>query len=103
MDKTFTVTQADGCTFVLSPPAGQTVLPAAGSYTVQITMASNPSCTWTAGVTMDFTGGGLGVSPSSGTGNGSVMFTVTHNLGLLRSGTLTIAGRTFIVTQSAGP
>jgi hypothetical protein len=102
--QTFTVTQMNGCSaFTINPPTGQTVGPAAGSYTVTISGASNPMCPWTAVVTMNFPGGGLSVAPASGMGNGSVMFTVTHNLGAQRVGTLTIAGRLFTVTQTAGP
>jgi hypothetical protein len=40
-------------------------------------------------------------SGSSGTGNGSVAFAVDANIGGERSGTLTIAGQTFTVTQAA--
>ncbi|MPZ21646.1 MAG: hypothetical protein GEV06_27710 [Luteitalea sp.] len=41
------------------------------------------------------------VGDGSGTGNGVITFRVAINLGLTsRTGTLTIAGRTFTVTQS---
>ena len=40
-------------------------------------------------------------SGSSGSGDGQVSFNVTANVGPARSGTLTIAGRTFTVNQSA--
>jgi len=38
---------------------------------------------------------------SSGSGNGTVSFTVAANSGAPRTGTLTIAGQTYTVTQSA--
>jgi hypothetical protein len=38
---------------------------------------------------------------ASGTGNGTVSFTVAANTGAARSGTLTIGGQTFTVTQAA--
>ena len=40
-------------------------------------------------------------SGASGSGNGSVTFTVAANTGAQRMGTLTIAGQTFTVTQGA--
>ena len=101
--QTFTVTQASGCSFTLDPPTGRTVPKKADSYEVDIT-ASNASCGWTASVTTNFPTGGLSISgASSGTGNGTVRFAVTANVGVQRVGTLTIAGRTFTVTQSPGP
>jgi ABC-type transporter Mla subunit MlaD len=39
-------------------------------------------------------------SGASGTGNGTVNFSVAANSGALRTGTLTIAGRTLTVTQA---
>jgi hypothetical protein len=41
------------------------------------------------------------VSPASGTGNATVTLTVQANTGALRTGTVTVAGRTVTVTQSA--
>jgi hypothetical protein len=38
---------------------------------------------------------------ATGTGNGSVSYLVPPNVGAARTGTLTIAGRTFTVTQAA--
>jgi ABC-type arginine transport system ATPase subunit len=43
-------------------------------------------------------------SGTSGTGNGSVAFLILPNLGATRSGTITVAGQTFTVTQDGlGP
>jgi hypothetical protein len=95
------VTQGDGCAFTLNPPGGQTVPASSGSYPVMIT-ASNPSCGWTAAVTANFAGGGLSVAPASGTGSGTVTFTVTGNTGPARMGILTIGRQTFTVTQMNG-
>jgi hypothetical protein len=41
-------------------------------------------------------------SGASGTGNGTVRFTVAANTGPGRTGALTIAGQTFAVTQASG-
>jgi hypothetical protein len=40
------------------------------------------------------------VSPASGAGNGKVNFSVAANKGDLRTGTLTIAGKTFTVSEA---
>ena len=40
-------------------------------------------------------------SGASGSGNGSVAFTVAANAGGARTGTITVAGQTFTVTQAA--
>jgi hypothetical protein len=65
----------------------------AGSVNVQTTAG----CGWTASSGapwITITSGG------SGTGNGAVQFTAAANTGPARSGTLTIAGRTFTVNQA---
>ncbi|MCG3160517.1 MAG: hypothetical protein JMDDDDMK_01586 [Acidobacteria bacterium] len=68
----------------------------AGNVTIN---SSEPQCSWTAlsnapWITI--------TSASSGTGNGSVNFTVAPAIGP-RSGTLTVAGRTFTIWQSVNP
>src|SRR5205085_6300142 len=42
-------------------------------------------------------------SGASTRGNGTVTFTVDSNSGVLRTGTITVSGRTFTVTQSCVP
>jgi hypothetical protein len=95
--QTYTVVQASGCTFSLSP-ASQAV-PAGGgpgSFTVNTTA----SCAWTAAPNagwISVTSGG------SGTGPGTVQFTAAPNAGAARSGTITTTGgQTFTVTQDSG-
>ena len=62
-----------------------------------VSVTTQPSCTWTAVSTANWI---TITSGSSGTGNGSVRFTVeSNNTGSNRTGTLTIAGQTFTVTQ----
>ena len=77
----------------ISPP-NQTFLTAGGSGTVAVT---GPGCNWTAvsnAAWITVTGGG------SGTGNGTVSYTVAANAGTLpRTGTIAIAGRRFYVNQ----
>jgi len=85
------------CTFSISPD-NQAFDATGGGGTVAVT-ASSPTCGWTAASNASFitvTGGG------SGSGNGTVTFSVDVNHGDARSGTLTIAGRTFTVSQTRG-
>ncbi len=94
--QTFTVTQ-DGaaCSYNISPTSNSvSAAAAAGSVTVTAT----PGCAWTATSNASF----ITVPPgTSGTDNGTVNYSVSANSGPQRSGTLTIAGQTFTVTQAA--
>jgi len=92
---TFTVRQEGlACTFSINP-MNQNFGPAGGSDTINVT--SPTGCPWTAVsndsfITVD--------SGSSGSGNGPVGYTVKANpFPTPRSGTLTVAGNTFTVTQ----
>ena len=65
-----------------------------------MTVTTTAGCMWTAGsndgvVTI--------TSGATGDGSGSVNFTIAANTGPQRTGTLTIAGQTFTVTQAAAP
>jgi hypothetical protein len=73
--------------------------PAGGSGGVAVT--TSPNCSWTASTdpgSWDW----IGISSGgSGTGNGTVnYFVLANTTGATRTGILTIAGRTFTVTQS---
>lgn len=94
--RTFKVNQAGGstCTFSISP--GSTSVPAAGaSGTVSVTTAGG--CAWTA---VSNVGWVTVTAGSTGSGNGTVGYQVAANSGSARSGALTIAGKTFTVSQS---
>jgi uncharacterized protein (TIGR03437 family) len=94
--KTLTVNQAAGCAFSLSS-TNQSVAAAAGSGSVNLTSGSG--CAWTASSNVNW----LTISAgANGSGNGTVSFSFTANTGAARSGTLTIAGQSFIVNQAAG-
>ena len=84
------------CTFAIAP-ASQSV--AAGGGTGSVSVTAGAGCPWTAVANA----GWLQVtSGSSGSGNGTVGYTADANTAQTpRSGTLTIAGKTFTVTQSA--
>ncbi len=96
--KTFTVTQAGAvaCTFTLATTSAS--LPAAGG-TGTITVTGPSSCNWTAvsNVTwIHITAG------ASGSGDGTASFTVDAKTATTsRQGTITIAGKTYTVSQAA--
>ena len=97
-DQQFAVTQAAAptCTFALSGTA-QTLPATAGAGTsVAVTTASG--CAWTVSSSAPWI---TITSASSATGSGVVSFSVTANTGAQRTGTLTIAGQTYTVTQVA--
>ena len=83
------------CSYAIQP-AGQT-MPASGG-TGTITVTATASCGWTA---TDNASWLSIVSGASGTGNGTVTFRATSNNGGARSSTISVAGRTFTVSQSA--
>lgn len=93
--QTFSVTQSEGCAFAITPSsygAGA----AGGTTTIAITTASG--CPWTAASNAPW----IAVSPATGTGSGSATITVAATDGPTRTGTATIAGQIFTVTQSPG-
>jgi hypothetical protein len=96
--QTFTVTQANGCTYAISPTSASLASSAATGQTVAVTAGTG--CTWTAvsnnPTWLTVTGG------ASGTGNGTVTYSATANTSTTaaRTGTITIGGQTFTVTQA---
>jgi len=94
--QTVTVSQGNGCAFAISPDS-QSVASSGGSGSVAVTAPSG--CGWSAKSNVSWisiTSGG------SGSGNGTVAFSVASTNGAARSGTLTIAGKTFTVNQGQG-
>jgi subtilisin family serine protease len=94
--RVFTVTQdAPACSYSISPTSAS-YTSAGGTGSVSVTAGA--SCAWTA-VSNDawitITSG------ASGSGNGTVNYSVAANTGAARNGTMTIAGLTFTVTQSS--
>lgn len=84
------------CSYTLSSKSQN--IGAAGGAGNQVSVSTSTGCQWTAASNvgwMTITSGG------SGTGGGSVAYTVASNIGALRVGTLTIAGQAFTVTQAA--
>ena len=83
------------CTFAISPNS-QNV--AASGGTGSVGMSTQAACRWSASSNASWI---TVTSGASGTGNGSVGFSVAANTGAARTGTLTIGGRAFTVSQAA--
>ena len=90
----YTVTQT-GYTATISPTSVSKTY-SGGSGTITVTCDAGVS--WTAKANASW----LSVSPTSGTSNGSVTYTVAHysNGTTTRTGSITIAGQTFTVSQT---
>jgi hypothetical protein len=94
--QTVTVSQANGCAFTVSPDS-QSVPAGGGNGSTGVTTGAG--CGWTAKSNASWI---TVTSGASGSGDGTVNFTVASTTGPSRSGTLTIAGRTFTVNQGQG-
>lgn len=89
----FNFTVGTNCTYSINP-TNQSFVAAGGTGSVAVTTGSG--CGWTAtsnAAWISVTSG------ASGNGNGTVNYSVAVNSGAARSGTITIAGQTFTVTQ----
>ncbi|MBK7705877.1 MAG: hypothetical protein IPJ30_08875 [Acidobacteria bacterium] len=84
---------SSSCNYSLSP-SSTTISESGGAGNFGVT--SNDGCTWSA------TSNALWITTSStGSGNGTVTFTVAANSGNARSGSILVAGQAFTVNQSA--
>jgi Putative binding domain, N-terminal/Viral BACON domain len=91
---TFTVNQA-ACGYTITPTS-QTVAVTGGTGSVTVTTGT--ACPWTA---VSNAGWVSVTSGATGTGSGSVGFSATGNISAtLRSGTITIGGKTFTVNET---
>ena len=90
----FTVNQAAGCTYALSPSSAS-VDAAGGSGSTSLSTGS--TCSWSASSSASW----LTVSPSSGSAAGTISYTVVANTGVARRANLSIGGVTFVVSQGA--
>ncbi|TAM44893.1 MAG: M6 family metalloprotease domain-containing protein [Acidobacteria bacterium] len=91
-------TAGASCAFSLSP-SSQSFPSASGTGSVGVTVTSGSNCSWTASSNAP---GWLHVlTGASGTGNGTVGFSLDANTGSARSGSLTIATQTLTFTQAA--
>ncbi len=91
----FTVNQATGCTYTLSPSSASV---AAGGGTGTFTVTSGAACPWNVSSSASW----LTVSSAaSGTGSATVSYSVAANTGATRTANLNLGGATFIVTEAA--
>ncbi len=93
-EESFFATAGGACTYSLNHEVA-TWPKEGGSHEVQVTAGSG--CAWTA--VSNNTAWLTVTSGASGTGNGTVNYTVAANSGAARLGTITIAGRIFGVVQ----
>ncbi|MBF0539487.1 MAG: DUF1566 domain-containing protein, partial [Nitrospirae bacterium] len=98
--QTFTVTQSGiDCSSKTLTPTSKNFTSSGGSDSVGIT--ANTGCSWTASSNASWITINSG---STGSGNGSVSYTVSANTSTSPlTGTMTIAGKTFTVTQDGAP
>jgi len=89
------ITPGTPCTYSLSA-SSQSFTSTAGTGSVNVITTS--ACAWTAVSNANFI---TITSGASGTGNGTVSYSVSANNGVARTGTLTVAGKTYTVNQSA--
>jgi len=84
-----------GCTFSISP-ASQNFSSSGGTGSISVSTQSG--CSWTAVESLSWVSI---TSGSSGSGNGTVQFSVSANTGSnSRSGTISVAGKSFVISQS---
>ncbi|GEM_PF-1102172 len=97
-DKTFTITQGGkiapvNCAFSLSSNNASID---SNQQSVNVNLTNSASCTWTSFANCNF----VSVSPSSGSGNANISIAVEENLDTVsRTCTVTIAGKTFTISQ----
>jgi len=94
--QTFTVTQGDGCTYSINPTSIDNFNKNGGTTTA-IAVTTGAGCTWTATPVDSWITIATG---ASGMGSGSVTLNIASNPGAARTGTVTIAGQTFTLTQA---
>jgi hypothetical protein len=89
------ITGGGTCTYSISPTSAS---PSASATTGTVSVTAGSGCAWSAtsnAAWLTITSG------ASGTGNGTVGYSVAANTGAARTGTITIAGKTFTVNQAA--
>ncbi len=95
-DYTLLASDGNSCVYAISP-SNKTFSANGGASNIQVTTQNG--CAWTA---VSNNPGFITInSGSNGTGSGTVNYSVAVNNGASRSGTITVAGQTFTVNQSA--
>jgi hypothetical protein len=83
------------CQYIVSPTS-ITKTASVGNGSISLTTTTN--CSWTVASNAQWL---TITSPTSGAGNATINFSVTQNTGATRSGTITIADKSVVVTQNA--
>jgi hypothetical protein len=92
--KTFTVNQAGSCSYTVTPT---TISAGAAGGTASLTVTTQAGCTWSSSTPVTWV-----ALTASGTGSGTASYTVAANAGSTgRSATLTVAGKSVSLTQTA--
>ena len=95
--KILTVTES-GLTCSLDVPTRDVSVAAAGVTGAGMSLSFNaPDCRWNATANVPWI---LLASPSNGTGNGTIVYTVGVNTGGVRTGAILVAGRTVYINQA---
>ena len=97
--QTFLVQQSSNCNFTVSPNL-QAIVAAGGTGSTNVMVGPGSNCPWMATSSVPW----ISItSGSSGTGNGTVNYSVTTNgTGAQRSGQINIADKSLLITQDAG-
>lgn len=85
-----------GCSYSLNP-TGNNSVPATGTNG-SFDVATQGGCAWTA---VSSNVQWISITPETGNGNGTVNYCISANGGQQRTGTITVAGQTFNITQAA--
>jgi len=96
--KTFAISQANGCAYTLQPPTQSQVFPPLGG-TGGVAVTTFGTCPYTAASNAPW------ITITSGAnylGTQVVEFSVSENVGNLRTGTMTIAGQQYEISQQGG-
>jgi hypothetical protein len=91
----FTVNQAAGCTFSLSPSSASFAAAGGGGTT---TLSTGAGCAWSVASSASWL---TVTSATSGTGGATISFAASSNTGTTRSANLTIGGATLLATQTS--
>jgi hypothetical protein len=83
------------CTYIISSTSGN--FSSSGENSTVSVTASSSSCSWTTAENLTW----VSLTPTSGTGSQSVTISASANTGAVRTGTITIAGRTYTINQEA--
>ena len=94
--QTFTVNQSGGCAFTINPTSHNH---SAAAENGSVGVTAGTGCAWTATESLSWVSI---TSSSSGSGNGTMNYSVAANTGPARNGTMTVAGQTFTINQASG-